>query len=120
MAGSTLSVHGEDQGEEDAPFTCAEFLELWNMVQEFRRRLNERLPRGGDGVRHQQYPVSHEVQQRRHARGHDVVARGRVTTTKEVQQGGHARGHGVATARVSWFCHGICPCERISYGDIAT
>ena len=94
MAGTALSVHGEDQGEEDAPFTRDEFLELRNMVLEFLRRLNERLRASGDGVRHQQYPVSHEVQQRRHDRGHDVVvARGRVTTPQEVQQGGHARGH---------------------------
>ena len=84
MAGSTSSIHGENQVEEDATLTRVEFLELRSMVQEFQRRLNERLRAGGDGVRHQQYHVSHEVQQRRHARGHDVVARGRVPTTQEV------------------------------------
>ena len=97
MAGSRSSVHGENHGEEDAPVTRAEFLELRNIVQEYRRRLDERLRASGDGVRHRQYPVAHEVQQRRHARGHDVVARGRVTTTQEVRQGGHARGHGVSS-----------------------
>ena len=35
IVGSTSSIEGENQGEEIAPLTCAEFLELRIMVQEF-------------------------------------------------------------------------------------
>ena len=85
MAGSTPSVRRKNHGEGNCLATRADVKQLENnILRAMERMLHERPPTCGDRVRHRQYPVAHEVQQRRHARGHDVAARGRVTTTQEV------------------------------------
>ena len=98
MAGSTPSVRRKNHGEGNCLATRADVKQLANnILRAMERMLHECPPTCGDGVRHRQYPVTHEVQQRIHAQEYDVASRGRVTSTHEVQQRGHARGHGISS-----------------------
>lgn len=128
MAGSASSVHGEDQGEEDAPITRAEFQELRNMVRDLGRVLRERPPAGGDRVRHQQHPINplEEVGDENSVQaavdgaleddnnsygGHVAVARGRGAAAHGGQRGGPLRGRGHGPRRHYYDHH-----ERVARG----
>ena len=121
MAGTGLSIHGENHGENEVPATRVELQQLQNsLLQAMERMFIDRLPAQGDGVPHRQDPIDphgeardENLVQSAAKRGHedefsnyggddwevdgaDRAPRGRGAAARGGQQGGHDRGRGMA------------------------